>query len=327
MAVAYLSRVILTGSVPVIVIGATLVSIGTAIAYAAMPMLIMRSVPITETASANGLNSLLRSIGTSTSSAFVAAILTTMAVEHGPSVGLPRLAAFETAYAATALFSLLAAGVALAIPRQPESSATATARRADTEQPGAQATRAFAEEAADSPGTEILVSGTVIDEAGLPVRQAVISLLDTRGEPVDWSRAGNEGRFSLVLPAPGPYLVITSADGWTPHSEVVDFAVATSTHRITMRQRLNISGQLRSGGPALPGGLVALTKPTGEFVSSTFSDTDGRFDLPLPSTGRYILTALDPVREDAATRQVAVIGACATIDLDLRPACVPVVVP
>ena len=75
MGVAYVGRVFFSGTVAAVIAGATVVSIGTAIAYAAMPTLIMGSVPITETASANGLNSLLRAIGTSTSSAAVAAVL------------------------------------------------------------------------------------------------------------------------------------------------------------------------------------------------------------------------------------------------------------
>ncbi|MGC0367577.1 MFS family permease [Rhodococcus sp. 27YEA15] len=324
MAVAYLSRVVLAGSIPVIVIGATLVSIGTAITYAAMPMLIMRSVPITETASANGLNSLLRSIGTSISSAFVAAILTTMTVKHGPSLELPSPDAFDTMYAAAVLFSLLAASVALAIPRQREVSVGADVGHLDADESDS---RAVTLASGVFPGTELLVTGMVTDQTGIPVRQAVISLLDTSGRPVDWSRSGSEGKFSLVLPAAGRYLMIASADGWTPHSEVVGFADAIGTHLIMMRQRLTLSGRLRSGGPALSGGLVTLTKPTGEFVSSAFSDADGQFDLPLPSVGRYILTALDPAREDVLTRQVAIIGASATVDLDLRPTLTRIAMP
>jgi hypothetical protein len=52
-----------------------------------MPILIMRCVPVTETASANGVNTLLRSVGTSLSSAAAAAITTQLAVGEGfPSV-------------------------------------------------------------------------------------------------------------------------------------------------------------------------------------------------------------------------------------------------
>ena len=48
-----------------------------------MPTLIMSSVPITETASANGLNSLVRAIGTSLSSAAVAAVLGSVTMQVG----------------------------------------------------------------------------------------------------------------------------------------------------------------------------------------------------------------------------------------------------
>ena len=84
LAGGYVTRVYLTEQVWQIVVGAMVVSAGTAIAYAAMPTLIMRSVPITETASANGVNTLLRSIGTSMSSAVVAAILASV---RSPSAG------------------------------------------------------------------------------------------------------------------------------------------------------------------------------------------------------------------------------------------------
>ena len=130
-------------------------------------------------------------------------------------------------------------------------------------------------------------------------------------------RASNEGRFALVLPEPGRYLMVTSADGWTPHSEVVGFPDATSTHQIRLTRRLTISGSLSRDGATVDAGLITLTKPTGEFASSTFSSAAGEFELPLPSTGRYILTAMDPAGEIVRTRQVAVIGASAHIDLDL----------
>ena len=75
MAVAYLARVFYGDTVLAVIIGSTVVGIGSAVAYAAMPSLIMANVPITETASANGLNALLRALGTSTASAVIAALL------------------------------------------------------------------------------------------------------------------------------------------------------------------------------------------------------------------------------------------------------------
>lgn len=94
LALGYVGRVFLSGHVLLIIIGAALVSCGTAIAYAAMPTLIMSAVPITETASANGLNTLVRSIGTSSSSAVVAMLLTSSTALHASahgSISLPTL--------------------------------------------------------------------------------------------------------------------------------------------------------------------------------------------------------------------------------------------
>jgi MFS family permease len=116
LAVAYMLRIFLTGSVPLIVAGAMLVTTGTAIAYASMPMLIMGSVPITETASANGLNALLRSVGTSVSSAVISAILTAVTVEVAGHV-FPSLGAFRIIFAVAGAAGAAAALVAAFIPR------------------------------------------------------------------------------------------------------------------------------------------------------------------------------------------------------------------
>lgn len=86
MAGAYLARAFLVHGLGQIVGGAVAVSLGTSLAYAAMPILIMRSVPLTETASANGVNTLLRSVGMSMSSAATAAITTQAVAAVFPSV-------------------------------------------------------------------------------------------------------------------------------------------------------------------------------------------------------------------------------------------------
>jgi MFS family permease len=77
MGAAYVVRVYASAELWQVVGGSMLVSVGTSLTFAAMPILIMSAVPVTETASANGLNTLLRSFGTSLSSAAVAAVVTT----------------------------------------------------------------------------------------------------------------------------------------------------------------------------------------------------------------------------------------------------------
>jgi hypothetical protein len=81
-----------------------------------MPALIMGAVPVTETAAANGLNALMRSVGTSLSSAVVATVLAHATIHVGAQV-FPSDHGFTIAF----LISLAAAGgallLALAIPR------------------------------------------------------------------------------------------------------------------------------------------------------------------------------------------------------------------
>lgn len=88
-----------------IIAAVAVIGAGIGIAYAAMPALIMGAVPLTETAAANGLNSLMRSVGTSLSSAVVAVVLAQSVIKLGP-VELPTDHAFGIA-----LWVSLGAGV------------------------------------------------------------------------------------------------------------------------------------------------------------------------------------------------------------------------
>ncbi|WP_245933598.1 MFS transporter [Arthrobacter livingstonensis] len=334
LAVSYVARVFLTGEVWMVILGATVVSMGTAIAYAAMPTLIMRSVPITETASANGLNSLLRAVGTSTMSAVVGAVLTSAVVHVGP-LALPTENAFKEVFWYAAIAALLSIGVVVFIPRiqvAPGISGGATSGVYDGGAPTGAARAAGAAgipaavfpSAAEAgglsaPGTEdeIVVSGTVVGAGLKPIRQAVVNALHTNGEPADWSRADNNGRYSLVLPESGRYLVISSADGWAPSSQVLDFVDSSSTQHLQLSLRLTLSGTVAEAGRALEHALVTLTKTTGEFVMSTFSDGSGRYEVPLPTAGRYILTGLDPEGLASESLQVVLASRSAVVDLEL----------
>jgi MFS family permease len=103
--VGYLASTMLVYNAVEIMIATVIVSAGVGIAYAAMPGLIMGSVPLHETASANGLNSLMRSVGTSVSSAVIATLLAQLTLTVG-SLTVPSLAGFRLAF-------LIAAGAAL----------------------------------------------------------------------------------------------------------------------------------------------------------------------------------------------------------------------
>jgi len=96
----------LPGSVPMIMVATTVTAVGAALAYSAIPLIIMDAVPATETAAANSLNTLMRMLGTSSCSAVFAAVATGLVIEvDGHPV--PAGAAFTVVF-------LTAAGAALA---------------------------------------------------------------------------------------------------------------------------------------------------------------------------------------------------------------------
>ena len=118
VAVGWLSRIFVTGSLWEILVGVTIVGAGTGIGYAAMPAIINSHTPPTELASANGLNTLVRSVGSSLASAIGGSIFAASTITVG-ATALPSLHAYRLLFLLCAVASVLAAVIALTIPRAP----------------------------------------------------------------------------------------------------------------------------------------------------------------------------------------------------------------
>ncbi|MDT0343527.1 MFS transporter [Streptomyces litchfieldiae] len=115
IASGYAMALALSGSVWGVLVFTSVIGAGIAFAYAAMPALIMAAVPPTETAAANGLNTLMRSIGTSTSSAVVGVLLANMTTQWGGAT-LPSENGFRAALVFGGCAAIVASLVILAIP-------------------------------------------------------------------------------------------------------------------------------------------------------------------------------------------------------------------
>ena len=115
LTVAYLIALLVPASPWGIAVVMTVVGIGIGLGYAAMPALIMRAVPDTETAAANGLNTLVRALGTSIASAVVAGILAHSATTS--ATGDPTPEAFRLALLLGAVGATVSAALAIAVPR------------------------------------------------------------------------------------------------------------------------------------------------------------------------------------------------------------------
>lgn len=112
---SYLAGLVLIGSAWQVSLFNVLVSIGVGFAFASMPALINAAVPISETAAANGINALARSLGTSISSAVVGAVLAGMTISVAGHA-YPSLTALRIALVIAAAMAALAALLAVLIP-------------------------------------------------------------------------------------------------------------------------------------------------------------------------------------------------------------------
>lgn len=116
IASAYVFRLLVHGDIVAVVVGALLVGVGTAFAFAAMPSLINDAVPLHSLASANSVNAVVRSLSGATASAALAFLIVAV-----PSAADPDFLAesgLVIAFAVTAVFAAAAAVLAVALPRR-----------------------------------------------------------------------------------------------------------------------------------------------------------------------------------------------------------------
>jgi MFS family permease len=98
-----------------LVLVSCIVGAGIGFAYGAMPALVMAAVPVSETAAANSLNTLMRAIGTSVSSAVAGVILAQLTITVG-TAALPSLDGFRVVLAIGAGAALVALAIASFLP-------------------------------------------------------------------------------------------------------------------------------------------------------------------------------------------------------------------
>ncbi|MCC4909382.1 MFS transporter [Microbacterium sp. cx-59] len=117
LVVAYGFTLLFSSEVWHIVVANIIIGVGIGFGYAAMPMLIMRSVPQSETGASNGLNALFRSLGTSSAAAVIGAVLATYS---RPFEGMPTptAEAFHISFLLGGGAAVVALVLALFIPRR-----------------------------------------------------------------------------------------------------------------------------------------------------------------------------------------------------------------
>nr|WP_255926036.1 MFS transporter [Streptantibioticus rubrisoli] len=289
IAAGYASALGLTHTVWQTLIVSAIIGGGIALAYAAMPALIMGAVPTSETAAANGLNTLMRSIGTSTASAVLGVVLTHMTKPLG-GVPLPSMNGFRTSFVIACAACAAALLIAAFLPGR-----SARARVPAT--PVQQA-------AVDEPGTQPAVPGgagfhgLVRDADGEPLGGAALTLVSPDGRQVGRTVSHPDGRYGLDAPAPGPYVLIAAAGGHQPQAASVMAAATPVAHGIRFPRAAEpvaarVRGTVRAaaGGRPLPDARLTLVDAAGTVVRTTITDADGTYAFTDLAPGEYSLIA------------------------------------
>jgi MFS family permease len=116
ISVGYLLAIFLMSEVWHTILIATAVGFGVGFAYASMPNLIMGAVPATETAASNGLNSVMRTLGSTIASAVLGVVLSANVVTVG-AVTTPSASGFQLAFIISAVAAVVGVVFTLFIPR------------------------------------------------------------------------------------------------------------------------------------------------------------------------------------------------------------------
>ncbi|MGW0706750.1 MFS transporter [Streptomyces sp. NPDC002643] len=256
VAAGYGLNLLLMSEVWHFVLVACVIGAGIGFTYGAMPALIMGAVPASETAAANSLNTLMRSIGTSTAGAVAGVILAHMTTGSG-TTALPSENAFKTVLAIGAGAALLALTVASFIPGQGRAgtegvqraegtegteegpgeteveevagfgaggSAEATARGAGTDTSRGTDTDTGAgtgRGTGTGTGLGVPILGRVRGVENVAVPAAALTLVSLDGRQLGRTVAGTDGSYAVYAPGAGSYVLIAAAEGHQPKASTV----------------------------------------------------------------------------------------------------------
>ncbi|MFI6204834.1 MFS transporter [Streptomyces sp. NPDC051041] len=198
------------------VVTSVLLGAGIGLAYSSLPALIVGAVPASETGAANGLNTLMRSIGTSVSSAVIGMVLAGTA-DTVDGVAVPTMHGFRVSFLIATAAVAVGLVLALFLPGRPP--AAEHRLRASSEEDAnlaraAEALRGF--------------HGRVLAADGTPVARARVTLIDRHGRRAGTALSAEDGRYALAVPSGGAYVLAVRAPG---HGPLADSATHTGDDR------------------------------------------------------------------------------------------------
>ncbi|MBM4796729.1 MFS transporter [Streptomyces sioyaensis] len=311
------------------VIIAVVIGAGIGLAYSSLPALIIGAVDPSETGAANGLNTLMRSIGTSVSSAVIGMVLAHMST-GARGVTVPTMAGFRVSFLIATAAVLVGVALASFLPSQRKASRPALVAQspdgtAAAEHHSAEVTARVADRTAARATDHVTgFRGRVADTSGAPVPGASITLIDRQGRQAGVTTAGADGRYALDAPAAGAYVLTAAAPGHRPHAAAATYRGADASTRVDLI--LTGTGRLHGtlfGGPEgtrLVGGSIVVTDAGGDVVARATSGAEGDWEAGQLPPGTYTLVLSAPGHRPQARPWELSGGESERLDARLQPA-------
>ncbi|PTM89047.1 MFS transporter [Streptomyces sp. VMFN-G11Ma] len=352
VAAGYGLNIVLMSEVWQFVLVSCVIGSGIGFTYGAMPALIMGAVPPSQSGAANSLNTLMRSIGTSTASAVAGVILSQMTTDLG-GVPLPSENGFKTVLAVGGGAALLAFVVASFIPRHgvPAGAGTgagagagagevgvsgeagegtsvqAVTAAVESEGTSGDASGALAGTSGDAGGVlpasggEIAVTGRVLGADRAPVAAAAVTLISLGGRQLSRSVSRSDGSYGVGAPTTGSYVLIASAEGYQPQASTLVVADGPVSYDVLLGGTSTLAGLVRSADSGTPvaEAVVIVTDVRGDVLATGRTDVLGEFTVTDLVPGTVTLAVNSPKHRPLAL-PVEIGGAGTTrIEVELHP--------
>ncbi|MFI0719258.1 MFS transporter [Streptomyces sp. NPDC021224] len=137
------------------------------------------------------------------------------------------------------------------------------------------------------------LAGAVRTADGTPVREAVVTLTDVRGDVVGTARSGREGEYVLAELVAGEYTLAASAPAFRPAALPVTVQASRETRQdVELAGGAVLRGTVRApGGRTVEDARVTLLDAAGNVVDSVTTGPDGTFRFVDLAAGEYTVIA------------------------------------
>ncbi|MFG2209686.1 MFS transporter [Streptomyces sp. NPDC048638] len=137
------------------------------------------------------------------------------------------------------------------------------------------------------------LAGTVTTGDGTPVRDAMVTLTDVRGDVVATTRSGREGGYVIGELVAGEYTLASSAPAFRPAALPVTVQASRETRQdIELAGGAVLRGTVRAGGGRpVEDARVTLLDAAGNVVDTATTGPDGLFRFVDLSAGEYTVIA------------------------------------